>query len=114
MIQDEKILISGVSGIVAQPLARFLAKNNEVWGIARFTDSGREIEQYNPATGGSPTDRDLSPRESLEAAGITTPRWQVIDANEQPTLPVPLVIKAPRQGSASPRRQCCSPCSPSF
>src|SRR5450631_3562821 len=72
MIRDEKILISGVSGIVAQPLARFLAQSNEVWGIARFTDGGREIEQYNPATGGSPIDRDLSPRESLEAAGITT------------------------------------------
>jgi nucleoside-diphosphate-sugar epimerase len=72
MIEDEKILISGVSGIVAQPLARFLAKSNEVWGIARFSDGGREIEQFSPATGETPIDRDLSPRQSLEATGITT------------------------------------------
>jgi D-alanine-D-alanine ligase len=31
--------------------------------------------------------------------GITTPDWQVINARQRPTIPVPLVIKAPRQGS---------------
>jgi nucleoside-diphosphate-sugar epimerase len=36
MIQGEKILITGITGIVARPLAEFLAKNNEVWGVARF------------------------------------------------------------------------------
>lgn len=72
MIQGEKILISGVSGMVAQPIARHLAKNNEVWGIARFGQAGdRSIENYKPATGGDPG-RDLSPREELEAVGITT------------------------------------------
>ncbi len=52
MITDEKILITGVTGMVATPLAHFLAQSNEVWGIARFGDS--------------------APRESLEAAGIKT------------------------------------------
>src|SRR5437870_10124135 len=41
----------------------------------------------------------IESKKKFEATGITTPRWQVIDANEKPTLPVPLVIKAPRQGS---------------
>jgi D-alanine-D-alanine ligase len=31
--------------------------------------------------------------------GILTPRWEVIQAGETPNLPLPLVIKAPRQGS---------------
>ena len=53
-------------------LARHLALNNEVWGIARFGEAGdRSIENYKPATGGDPG-RDLSPRDELEAAGITT------------------------------------------
>ena len=41
----------------------------------------------------------IESKKKFEAAGVTTPRWQVIGANEKPTLPVPLVIKAPRQGS---------------
>lgn len=30
---------------------------------------------------------------------VLTPRWEVITAGERPNLPLPLVIKAPRQGS---------------
>src|SRR5581483_11330449 len=35
-----KILVTGPSGQVAAPIARALAADNEVWGIARFTDAG--------------------------------------------------------------------------
>ena len=35
-MQGEKILITGPAGQVAFPLARALALDNEVWGIARF------------------------------------------------------------------------------
>jgi nucleoside-diphosphate-sugar epimerase len=52
MISGEKILVTGVSGVVARPLAVHLASDNEVWGVARFAD---------PA-----------PRQELEDAGITT------------------------------------------
>lgn len=34
-----KILITGPTGQVAAPIARALAADNEVWGIARFTDA---------------------------------------------------------------------------
>lgn len=36
MLSDEKILITGPTSQVAFPLARELAKNNEVYGLARF------------------------------------------------------------------------------
>ncbi|MCU1398045.1 MAG: NAD-dependent epimerase/dehydratase [Acidimicrobiales bacterium] len=37
-LSDEKILITGVAGQIAFPMARLLAADNEVWGLARFTD----------------------------------------------------------------------------
>ncbi len=51
-LRNEKILITGVSGQIAFPIAEYLAKDNEVWGIARF--------------------RDEAARRRVEAAGITT------------------------------------------
>ena len=38
-MRGHKILITGPSGQVAAPIARALAADNEVWGIARFTDA---------------------------------------------------------------------------
>jgi nucleoside-diphosphate-sugar epimerase len=52
MIAGEKILVTGVTGTVGAPLAKALAKDNEVWGLARFTDAAR--------------------RADIEAAGIKT------------------------------------------
>jgi len=38
-------------------------------------------------------------KEAFREHGITTPYWQIISAGQRPTIPIPLVIKAPRQGS---------------
>ncbi len=71
MISGEKILISGVSGSVARPLALHLAQHNDVWGIARFTnDAAREREAFSALA--TPALRSLSPRATLEDAGIVT------------------------------------------
>jgi nucleoside-diphosphate-sugar epimerase len=35
-LKGEKVLITGLTGQVAQPIARALAADNEVWGAARF------------------------------------------------------------------------------
>ena len=40
MLSDEKILITGATGKIAFPIARELAKRNEVWGAARFSKAG--------------------------------------------------------------------------
>ena len=50
MLEGEKILITGASGKVAFPIARELAKRNEVWGAARL--------------------RSAADREKLAAAGL--------------------------------------------
>lgn len=71
MIAGEKILITGVSGTVARPLAVHLAGHNEVWGVARFTDAAaREREAFSAET--APGRRALSTREELAAAGVRT------------------------------------------
>ncbi|WP_216893122.1 NAD-dependent epimerase/dehydratase family protein [Nocardia alni] len=69
-MRDSKILITGPTGQVATPIARALAVDNEVWGIARFSDTaaravldkaGVRCETVDLATGefaGLPTDFD--------------------------------------------------------
>jgi nucleoside-diphosphate-sugar epimerase len=61
MLRDEKILITGPAGRIALPLTRSLATDNEVWGIARFSD---------PAS-----------REKVEALGITTRTVDIADGD---------------------------------
>lgn len=51
-MQGAKVLITGPAGQIAFPLAEYLARDNEVWGIARFSDA--------------------ESREKVDAAGITT------------------------------------------
>jgi nucleoside-diphosphate-sugar epimerase len=67
MISGEKILITGVTGAVAAPLAERLAKDNEVWGLARF------LEPADPArTGKEIRIGSLRSRSAIEALGIRT------------------------------------------
>jgi nucleoside-diphosphate-sugar epimerase len=52
MLSDEKILITGPAGQIAEPLTRYLARSNEVWGIARFGDEEARdrVEGYGVTT----------------------------------------------------------------
>lgn len=59
VLRDEKILITGPAGQIAFPLTEYLAKDNEVWGIARFSEAGS--------------------RERVDALGVTT---RVVDLAE--------------------------------
>jgi Nucleoside-diphosphate-sugar epimerases len=43
-LQGRKILITGPAGQIAFPMARALARDNEVWGIARFSDPAQRQE----------------------------------------------------------------------
>ena len=52
MITGEKILITGPAGRIAFGLARYLAPDNEVWGVARFSDADTraKVEQLGITT----------------------------------------------------------------
>ena len=39
-MKNEKVLITGVTGKIAFPIARALAADNEVWGSARLSKPG--------------------------------------------------------------------------
>jgi nucleoside-diphosphate-sugar epimerase len=41
-LKNEKILFAGLTGQIGYRLASHLAKNNEVWGLARFRDAGKQ------------------------------------------------------------------------
>ncbi|MEX7468715.1 NAD-dependent epimerase/dehydratase family protein [Mycobacterium adipatum] len=82
-MRGAKILITGPTGQVAAPLAVSLAADNEVWGIARFTDvvarqkledAGVRCEKVNLAAGdfsGLPSDFDYV----LNLAVAKSGRW---------------------------------------
>ncbi len=42
----------------------------------------------------------MESKRRFESAGVPTPRWERIAASARPSLPFPLVIKAPREGSS--------------
>ncbi|HEY6428785.1 MAG TPA: NAD(P)-dependent oxidoreductase [Acidimicrobiales bacterium] len=44
MLQGEKILITGPAGRIAHGITKMLAADNEVWGIARFSDPASRAE----------------------------------------------------------------------
>jgi len=44
MLSGERILVTGVTGKSVLPIARFLAADNEVWGMARFADPAQRAE----------------------------------------------------------------------
>jgi nucleoside-diphosphate-sugar epimerase len=44
MLNGQRILVTGVTGVGPFPIARKLAKDNEVWGVARFNDPAKRAE----------------------------------------------------------------------
>lgn len=63
-LSGKRVLVTGASGLVALPVARELAKDNEVFAVARFTDPAqrRLIEESGAkAVAFDLADEDLSP-----------------------------------------------------
>jgi nucleoside-diphosphate-sugar epimerase len=65
-LHDQKILVTGGTGQIAGPIVEDLARDNEVWCAARFSDPARRAE--------------------LEALGVLTCRWDAVtgDLSEVP------------------------------
>lgn len=58
-LAGKRVLVTGATGLFGLPLATELAKGNEVFASARFTDEAA--------------------RKTLESAGATTVRWDLLD-----------------------------------
>ncbi|HQR04469.1 MAG: NAD(P)-dependent oxidoreductase [Proteobacteria bacterium] len=43
-MQGKKILVTGLTGQVGKPVAKILARQNEIWGLARFSDPSKKLE----------------------------------------------------------------------
>ena len=65
----------------------------------------RILEERGVAyTGEGATESELAfdkirSKEAFRLHGVTTPYWQIVTIGQRPTIPIPFVIKAPRQGS---------------
>lgn len=66
MLKGKKILVTGPAGQIAEPICRSLAADNDVWGVARFSQPGS--------------------RERIDAMGLTT-RTMDLGAGEFGDLP---------------------------
>lgn len=61
---------------------------------------GRGIAYTGEGAAGSELAFDkIRSKEAFRQHDVTTPYWQTISPGQQPTIPIPFVIKAPRQGS---------------
>jgi nucleoside-diphosphate-sugar epimerase len=72
-MQGRRILVTGATGQIAFPLVQELAKENEVWGLARFSDPSTRVTWnvgrfFQPAS-----------RQALEDAGVTTRAVDLVD-----------------------------------
>lgn len=76
MLNGQKILITGASGVVGLPIASELARHNEVWAIARFGagQTGAGSAAGSSAASAPALNASSVPPEVLEARGITTRR----------------------------------------
>jgi nucleoside-diphosphate-sugar epimerase len=97
MLSGQRILITGATGMLGVPVARYLTATNEVWAAARFL----EPAQRGAALGTAP-----AARAELEALGATTRRIDLAnpDLSEIPSdFDYVLHLAHTRLGSNFPR-----------
>src|SRR5947209_4608832 len=44
MLKDKRVVVLGATGMVAGPVVRRLAEENEVWGVARFNNQKAKVD----------------------------------------------------------------------
>lgn len=92
-LNGERILVTGVTGQVAAPIARALATHNDVWGLARFKDAvarrmletaGVGCVAHNFSTADMPTELPADFTVVLNFAVVKSGRWaRDLDANAE-------------------------------
>jgi len=65
VLKGERVLVTGASGLIGAPVARYLAAANHVYALARFTDPA--VRDGLARAGAEPVTADLA---TLEATGL--------------------------------------------
>ena len=100
-MRGEKILITGPAGQVAFPIARELAKTNDVWGITRFGKP--EDRERVEALGVTCVTLDMG-RDSFDVLPETTVKWKDGFRGEAPGASGKTIKLREARSAFSPRR----------
>ena len=74
-LRDKRILVTGPAGQIAFPLARDLARSNEVWGVARFSQPGSRERVEKAGVRAATLNSTLSPDEARSVEDALATRF---------------------------------------
>ncbi|MBE2179597.1 MAG: D-alanine--D-alanine ligase [Chthoniobacterales bacterium] len=96
-VKDTELDLPADTGLCVNMIHGTFGEDGQLQGIL----DARKIPYTGEGEAGSRLafDKKESKRR-FEKAGVPTPRWEMIAAGERPSLPLPLVVKAPREGSS--------------
>ena len=107
-MRGTKILITGPTGQVASPIAQALAADNEVWGIARFTN--RRLARTSKRRGYGARRSTWPPGSSTACPPISitcsTWRWPRVGTGTRISGPTPSPSACSWRTAATQKRSC--------
>jgi D-alanine-D-alanine ligase len=96
-VNDENIALPGDTGLCVNMIHGTFGEDGRLQSLL----DARGVAYTGEGAVGSRLDFDkLASKRSFAGAGVPTPRWEKIAAGQRPTLPLPFVVKAPREGSS--------------
>lgn len=96
-IEGSEVGLPGDTGLCVLMIHGTFGEDGQIQGIL----DRRGIPYTGEGAEASRTAFDkLASKKLFDAAGVPTPRWEVLAPGQRPTLPLPIVVKAPREGSS--------------
>lgn len=96
-VNDEHIALPGDTGLCVNMIHGTFGEDGRLQSLL----DARGVAYTGEGAEGSRLAFDkLESKRSFAGAGVPTPRWEKIAAGQRPTLPLPFVVKAPREGSS--------------
>ncbi|MEY3481340.1 MAG: D-alanine:D-alanine ligase [Verrucomicrobiota bacterium] len=96
-VNDESIALPGDTGLCVNMIHGTFGEDGRLQSLL----DARGVAYTGEGAEGSRLAFDkLASKRSFAGAGVPTPRWEKIAAGQRPTLPLPFVVKAPREGSS--------------
>lgn len=96
-IEGSEVELPGDTGLCVLMIHGTFGEDGQIQGIL----DRRGIPYTGEGAEASRTAFDkLASKKLFDAAGVPTPRWEVLAPGQRPALPLPIVVKAPREGSS--------------